>query len=203
MRNNVITFASILANNLSINILNKFQQSVEDKLTELSQNHNTTISLVGTNNEYLVGNTVDKYADGTLKYQNNSWDLLTQDEQDEVQELLNLQTKYREDSKKVIKYLIPLAFKTQEVNSKNEVISLDEDSYTLFFNCLPDFISQDKELLMRGSDIFSGLSEEEIYTIKNHKMDSDKITAFVETHRNLEVETILKSLYSLDFLMDF
>lgn len=203
MKHNVITFASVLANNLSENILSKFQESVEDKLNQLSQKYNKTITILGVEDKYLVSHFAQRYSDGTLKTQLNDWDILTKDEQEEVLNLIKIQDEYKEDSKKVMKYLIPLAFKTQEINNRHEVISSDEDSYVLFFKCLPDFIINDKTLLTKGSKLFSGLSEEDVYSIMNHKVDSAKVDSFKEKHCNPEVTEILEKLYALDFLMDY
>jgi len=199
---NVITFSSLLANNLTTKVMVKFQQSVDDFLNRASNTHRQQIHYLSYQGKTLTHSEAPTYRDGTLKNPTNYWDLLNQDEKEEAIPLMDLRQIRLQEIREIRKYLTSLAQKCIQLNNFNEIVSYELDSYLKFFNCLPDFITQDRELLTTAGKSFQ-LTENDLYDIEQYGLTTKVDTDFVNKHRNKEVDKILASLYALDFLVDF
>lgn len=209
---NIITFSANLCNQLSTKILEKFNQSKEDFFERISNKYRQDITYLETKGNKLVSDKIEKFADGTFKTSNNLWDLLDTDDKQEAESLINLELQYKQDIRKLRLYLLPLANKTQQISDVGEITSVQQVSYLKFLGCLPDFIRQDTELLTREINYIGSTKEEELYEINNYlsslplhlKIETEKeINKFIDTHKNEEIETIISSLYALEFLVDF
>ena len=168
--------------------------------------------MLETDGKKLISTNVPKYNDGTVKESSNLFDLLDSEDKEEVLTLTNLEEAYKQQIRELRLFLLPLANKTQTVNDKFEITSYEPVSYLKFLNCLPDFITQDKELLTRNIPNIGGLTEEDLYEVENYLSQlsvskrtklKEEISQFVAEHKNDKIDNILASLYSLEFLVDF
>lgn len=209
---NVVTFSANLCNQLTNKIIEKFNQSKDDFFQRISNKYRQDIYLLETGGKKLISTNVPKYNDGTVKESSNLFDLLDSEDKEEVLTLINLEETYKQQIRELRLFLLPLANKTQTVNDEFEITSYDKVSYLKFLNCLPDFITQDKELLTRTIPNIGGLTEEDLYEVENYLSQlsvskrtklKEEISQFVAEHKNDKIDNILASLYSLEFLVDF
>lgn len=209
---NVVTFSAHICNQLTNKIIEKFNQSKGDFFERISNKYRQDIYLLETNGQKLTSPHIPTYNDGSPKETTNLYDLLDSEDKQEVDSLIALEQTYKQQSREIRLFLLPLANKTQTVNEKYEITSFEKVSYLKFLNCLPDFITQDKELLTREIPDIGGLTEEELYEIENYlsslsasersKLEQE-ISQFTFEHKNEKIDNILASLYSLEFLVDF
>lgn len=200
---NVITYSAVLSNNLTNKILVKFQESVDTFLDKISNTYRQDIKYLSHNTHKLQHTNIEKYADGSIKNPTNYWDLLNQEDKEEAISLMELQDLRLKEIRTVRKYLTSLASKCLIVDDTNKIISYDLTSYVKFFNCLPDFITQDRDLLLAGVKGFE-LTEEDLTDIERFGVTHAKVDSnFIIENKNEEVDKILSSLYALEFLMDF
>ena len=209
---NVVTFSANLCNQLTNKIIEKFNQSKDDFFQRISNKYRQDIYLLETDGKKLISTNVPKYNDGTVKESSNLFDLLDSEDKEEVLTLTNLEETYKQQIRELRLFLLPLANKTQTVNDEFEITSYEPVSYLKFLNCLPDFITQDKELLTRNIPNIGGLTEEDLYEVENYLSQlsvskrtklKEEISQFVAEHKNDKIDNILASLYSLEFLVDF
>ena len=209
---NVVTFSANLCNQLTNKIIEKFNQSKDDFFQRISNKYRQDIYLLETGGKKLISTNVPKYNDGTVKESSNLFDLLDSEDKEEVLTLINLEETYKQQIRELRLFLLPLANKTQTVNDEFEITSYDKVSYLKFLNCLPDFITQDKELLTRNIPNIGRLTEEDLYEVENYLSQlsvskrtklKEEISQFVAEHKNDKIDNILASLYSLEFLVDF
>ena len=209
---NIVTFSANLCNQLTNKIIEKFNQSKDDYFQRISNKYRQDIYLLETDGKKLISTNVPKYNDGTVKESSNLFDLLDSEDKEEVLTLTNLEEAYKQQIRELRLFLLPLANKTQTVNDKFEITSYEPVSYLKFLNCLPDFITQDKELLTRNIPNIGGLTEEDLYEVENYLSQlsvskrtklKEEISQFVAEHKNDKIDNILASLYSLEFLVDF
>ena len=209
---NVVTFSANLCNQLTNKIIEKFNQSKDDFFQRISNKYRQDIYLLETDGKKLISTNVPKYNDGTVKESSNLFDLLDSEDKEEVLTLINLEETYKQQIRELRLFLLPLANKTQTVNDKFEITSYEPVSYLKFLNCLPDFITQDKELLTRNIPNIGRLTEEDLYEVENYLSQlsvskrtklKEEISQFVAEHKNDKIDNILASLYSLEFLVDF
>ena len=209
---NIVTFSANLCNQLTNKIIEKFNQSKDDFFQRISNKYRQDIYLLETDGKKLISTNVPKYNDGTVKESSNLFDLLDSEDKEEVLTLTNLEEAYKQQIRELRLFLLPLANKTQTVNDKFEITSYEPVSYLKFLNCLPDFITQDKELLTRNIPNIGGLTEEDLYEVENYLSQlsvskrtklKEEISQFVAEHKNDKIDNILASLYSLEFLVDF
>ena len=209
---NVVTFSANLCNQLTNKIIEKFNQSKDDFFQRISNKYRQDIYLLETDGKKLISTNVPKYNDGTVKESSNLFDLLDSEDKEEVLTLINLEETYKQQIRELRLFLLPLANKTQTVNDEFEITSYEPVSYLKFLNCLPDFITQDKELLTRNIPNIGRLTEEDLYEVENYLSQlsvskrtklKEEISQFVAEHKNDKIDNILASLYSLEFLVDF
>ena len=209
---NVVTFSANLCNQLTNKIIEKFNQSKDDFFQRISNKYRQDIYLLETDGKKLISTNVPKYNDGTVKESSNLFDLLDSEDKEEVLTLINLEETYKQQIRELRLFLLPLANKTQTVNDEFEITTYETVSYLKFLNCLPDFITQDKELLTRAIPNIGRLTEEDLYKVENYLSQlsvskrtklKEEISQFVAEHKNDKIDNILASLYSLEFLVDF
>lgn len=201
---NVIEYSAHLSNNLTAKILEKFQQSVDDFFNRISETYRQDIKYLSKDNKSIRHSQAETYHDGSLKNTTDYWDLMNQDDKEEAISLIDLFDTRMKEVRTIRKYLLPLANKCLTVNNLNEVTSYELLSYTKFFNCLPDFITQDRELLLRQGKLDT-ITEQDLQDIEKYSLtvNKEELSQFVKDNRNEEVEKVLSQLYALEFLMDF
>lgn len=202
----ITTFAAFLSNKLTAKILDKFTQSKTDLFNRLSAKYRQDIKFLEHNNQKFIHPEADKFEDGSLKPQTNYWDLLDQTDKEEVLSFINLEQVRNQERRAIRLYLLPLANKTKHINDFNQLTSVAEVMYLKFFSCLPDCILSDTTTLIVGNDNLGHLTEQDLYEIKNFavtpKTQKD-IEDFKQANKDEKIEEILKSLYALDFLVNF
>lgn len=199
---NLITYASHLSNQLTSKISEKLQQSVDDFFEQIKVTYKQDINYLYFNQKTLTSSKTSYYSDGSIKKSFDYWDLLNQEDKEKAISLMELKELRNSEVRKLRKYLLPLAGKCLNINN-NVSTEYELKAFVKFFKCLPDFITQDKELLLRQGTVY--LKEDELTQIEMYapNVSQKELDTFVKENKNEEINNILSQLYALDFLVDF